>query len=115
MELKMRDGDYVPNGRGGFVQLSGRGALAQRLIFRLTARRGAFPFLPELGSQLYRLGCYPAGQRAAEAERAVTEALEAEPEVKVVSVTLTESAGQALVETELVYRGEKLAVTVAVQ
>jgi phage baseplate assembly protein W len=115
MELKLKDGDYVPDGRGGFVRLSGREALAQRLAFRLTARRGSFPFLPELGSQLYRLGRCSAGQRAAEAERAVTEALESEPEVQVVSVTLTESGGQALVETELRYQGENLAVTVTVQ
>ena len=44
MELELQNGDYVPDGIGGVRRVSGREALAQRIIFRLTARRGSFPF-----------------------------------------------------------------------
>ena len=45
MELRLEQGDYVPNGAGGFQRLEGAEALLQRVLFRLTARRGQFPFL----------------------------------------------------------------------
>ena len=115
MELKIKDGDYVPDGAGGFVRVSGQEALVQRILFRLIAHRGGFPFLEDLGSELYRLGQYPASQRAAMAERAVTEALAPEADLQVQSVTLADSSGAVEVAVELVYQGEDLAVSVTVQ
>lgn len=56
MELKLENGDYVPDGMGGFLRQTGDSAALSRALFLLTARRGAFPFLPEVGSQLWRLG-----------------------------------------------------------
>ena len=56
MENLCRNGDYVPDGFGGFVRLQGAQALLQRALFKLSCRRGSFPFLPELGSRLYALG-----------------------------------------------------------
>ena len=53
MELQIQNGDYVPDGLGGFRRLTGGEALLQRVLFRLVPRRGAFPFMPELGSRLY--------------------------------------------------------------
>ena len=50
MELRLEQGDYVPNGAGGFQRLEGAEALLQRVLFRLPARRGQFPFLPELAA-----------------------------------------------------------------
>ena len=41
MELKLRNGDYVPDGVGGLKRVEGREALLQRVLFKLTARRGA--------------------------------------------------------------------------
>ena len=55
MELLLKDGDYVSDGAGGQVRLEGEEALLQRVLFRLTARRGGFPLMPELGSRLYAL------------------------------------------------------------
>ena len=63
MALMIRDGDYVPDGVGGLKRVSGREALLQRVLFKLTARRGAFPFREELGSRLSRLPRLPASQR----------------------------------------------------
>ena len=53
MELLIRDGDYVPDGSGGFLRLEGAQELLERVLFRLVARRGGMPFLPELGSLLH--------------------------------------------------------------
>ena len=52
MELRLREGDYVRDELGGVERLTGGEAVLQRALFRLSARRGAFPFLPELGSRL---------------------------------------------------------------
>ncbi len=56
MENLCVNGDYVPDGFGGFVRLQGAQALLQRALFKLSCRRGSFPFFPELGSRLYALG-----------------------------------------------------------
>ena len=55
MERKLSQGDYLPGAQGDFQLLDGAQALLQRVLFRLTARRGQFPFLPEMGSRLYQL------------------------------------------------------------
>ena len=56
MELQLKNGDYIPDEKGGVVRLDGDAALLQRVLFRLSARRGGLSMLPELGSQLYLLG-----------------------------------------------------------
>ena len=78
MGLMIRNGDYVPDGAGGLRRVSGREALLQRALFRLTARRGSFPFLPELGSRLWQLGAVPAKERQGAAVQYAAEALEGE-------------------------------------
>lgn len=115
MELELQNGDYVPNGTGGVRRVSGLEALAQRVRFRLTARRGSFPFWPELGSRLYQLGSLPASQRSAAAVQYVTEALAQEP-VDVEQVTLTPYAGgTAGLRVRLSYQGTGLEVALEVQ
>ena len=52
MELMVRGGDYLPDGRGGFRRAEGDDELLQRVLWKLSVRRGSFPFLPELGSLL---------------------------------------------------------------
>ena len=56
MENLLRDGDYVPDGFGGFVRLQGQEALLQRALFKMNVRRGSFPFLPQMGSRFHDLG-----------------------------------------------------------
>ena len=51
VEWKLTEGDYVPDGKGGFTALTGSGEVLARVLYRLTARRGALPFLPGLGSR----------------------------------------------------------------
>ena len=55
MERVLRDGDYVPDGAGGLSTRTGGEEALARVLFRLTARRGGLPFLPDLGSRLYQL------------------------------------------------------------
>ncbi len=87
MELLLREGDYVPDGQGGVVRLEGDEALLQRVLFRLSARRGMLPMLPQLGSRLYLLGRENPEGRLSAAKQYVTEAL-AEEDVTVESVEL---------------------------
>ena len=88
MELKLVNGDYQPDGRGGLRQAEEE--LLQRALSRLTARRGSFPFLPEFGSRLYLLGAAAPSVRELAAERYVTEALAPETALRVESVRLRE-------------------------
>lgn len=88
MEFLIRDGDYVPDGRGGLRTLEGEQEVLQRVLFRLSARRGGFGFLPELGSRLHLLFREKPGERSAAAHRYVCQALEPETEVKVTETRL---------------------------
>ena len=88
MELKLVNGDYLPDGRGGLQQAEEE--ILQRALSRLTTRRVSFPFLPEFGSRLYLLGAVAPLARETAAERYVTEALAPETALKVESVRLRE-------------------------
>ena len=77
-ELRLENGDYVPNGLGGVVRTEGAEAVLEQVRFRLTARRGTFPFWPDLGSRLWQLGRISAANRQSAAEQYVAEALEEE-------------------------------------
>ena len=39
MELYLKDGDYLPDGKGGFRRAQGREELLQRVLWKLTVRR----------------------------------------------------------------------------
>ena len=66
--LRMKNGDYVPKG-SGLETVSGSEAVLQRVLLRLTARRGAFPFMESFGSRLWTLGQLKAAERQAAAEQ----------------------------------------------
>jgi len=111
MALMIRDGDYVPDGTAGLCRVQGQEELLQRLLFRLSARRGAFPFMEELGSRLWQLGRLSASARPAAAMQYVTEALAEEPDVSVESVLLEEAGGRAVLRIGLTIRGERIPMT----
>jgi phage gp46-like protein len=115
MELALRNGDYVPDYAGGVQRLTGRDALLQRVMFRLTARRGTFPFREDLGSRLWQLGQVSTSARQAAAKQYVTEALAEETELTVEGVTLVQQETDAALTVELSYEGETLSVTVELQ
>ncbi len=114
MEIKLVQGDYVPDGLGGIQRCKGKDALLQRVLFRLTARRGGFPLLPRLGSQLYLLSRESAASRASAAMKFAAEAL-ADEDVTVTDVTLSPlGEGRIQVAVMLDYRGEDLSILLTV-
>ena len=115
MELELRNGDYVSDGAGGLRRLEGDQALLQRVLFRLKAHRGSFPFWDGLGSRLWQLGCLPARERQAAAKQYVTEALAEETGLQGESTELTERGdGSGLLTVELTYQEEPLTVSLEI-
>lgn len=110
MELLIREGDYVPDGLGGFVRRRGAEEVLQRVLFRLTARRGGLPFLPQLGSRLHLVLREKPVARQALAQRYVAEALEQERDVQVTGVSLTQDGGRGTLTVRLNWQGESLSV-----
>ena len=104
MELMVRDGDYLPDGQGSYRRAQGGEELLQRVLWKLSIPRGSFPFLPQLGSELYRLGRSSPSQR-----EGLARALADEPNLTVTGVTLEEDG---TMEVALDWQGESLVVTV---
>lgn len=113
MALMLRDGDYIPDGQGGFQAAEGVQELLERVLWKLTVRRGSFPFLPGLGSQLHLLGRAPAREREILAQHYVAEALRDE-DVTVTGVELVQEGDQADLIARMEWQGEELTVTVKV-
>lgn len=114
MERKLVNGDYVPDGAGGLCSLSGAEEVLARALYRLTARRGGLPFLPELGSRLHLVFNAKPSERQALAAQYAAEALEEEPDLKVTGVNLAEGEHSAELTVHLDWQGEALSVTVEV-
>ena len=112
MELMVRGGDYLPDGRGGFRRAEGDDELLQRVLWKLSIRRGCFPPLPGLGSQLYRLAGAQPARRGALARQYVTEALAEEESLLVDDVILS---GTGTLQVRLTWRGETLRLDMDVQ
>lgn len=108
MELKIRNGDYVPDGAGQLQRCGGGEEVLARVLFRLTVRRGAFPFLPGLGSRLYTVMREKPAFRQALAAQYVEEALREESDVKVTGVDWQEMDEQGRLDVHLEWRGEQL-------
>lgn len=116
MELKLKNGDYEPDGVGGLRRVEGREELLQRVLFKLTAHRGAFPFWEELGSRLWQLGRLGVAQRQSAAAQYVAEALADERELSVESVELIPAQnGISMLKALLDYQGEALTVTLDIR
>lgn len=114
MENLLRNGDYVPNGFGGFVRLQDSEATLQRALYKLTVRRGSFPFLPRLGSRLSALGKEPKAERSAVAVQYAAQALEGMG-LLVEAANVREVSGEQLgVEYELRLSGQTGRVEVTI-
>lgn len=114
MILRMRDGDYIPDNMGGLVQLSGTDALLQEVLFRLTARRGAFPFWDTLGSRLWQLGSVPASERSIAAKQYAAEALSELDGLSVTDAVLQEKDGTAYLTVFLSWERQTLRAEVSI-
>lgn len=106
MRLRIRDRDYAADGSGGFAGVDGTEAVLEQALFRLTARRGGFSPIPELGSRLYLLGRVKPEARDAMARTYAQEAL-APMGVQVTNVQVKEYGTDALLVTAtLLYQGK---------
>lgn len=113
--LAVRNGDYVPQAER-LQTVSGNEALLQRILLKLTARRGKFPFMEDFGSRLWTLGQLPLSARQAAAEQYAAEALSDEPGLTVEDVTLAESDDGALALTvKVAVAGQRLTAEVTLR
>jgi len=110
LEWKIVEGDYVPDGMGSLTALSGGEEVLARVLYRLTARRGKLPFLPDLGSRLYQLGREKPSARRALAAQYVEEALREETDLAIQSVELAQEGDVGLLTVYLDWQGEALTV-----
>ena len=109
--LMLVNGDYVPQGNG-LRSAKGDEAVLQRMLMKLTARRGQFPFMENFGSRLWTLDRLRPAERQA-AEQYVMEALQDEPELTVEQVTLAENGGKASLTVNAVKDERRLTAEVA--
>ena len=112
VELMVRDGDYVPDGAGGFLRAEGSQELLQRVLWKLSIRRGSFPLLPDLVSRLFLLFWAAPSRRAALARQYAAEALAGEAGLE---ITGTELSGDGRLRVDLLWRGEALSAAVEVR
>jgi hypothetical protein len=110
MSLKLVDRDYVPDGNGGVA--SGRGGEA---LFRLAARRGSFPFLPELGSRMHLLRRERPSEWNTLALQYAVEALEDMEGVRVTAASARRDGDGLLVTVALLHEGASLPVEIRLE
>ena len=115
MELKIKNRDYVADGAGGLRRVSGKEELLQRVLFRLTARRGGFALAPTLGSRLHLLGHEKPGNRQAAAKKCVAEALSGETGITVEEVSLAYDGDTSKLRVRLRYGDETLELSVPME
>ena len=106
---KLRNGDYVPDGVGGFATASGAEAVLERVYFLLTARRGKFPLLPEVGSRLYQIFREKPSARGALGASYAAEALAGERGLRVLGAVWEEESQTLTVS--VAWEDESLDVT----
>ena len=123
MSLLLKNRDYAADGNGGVTVVRDGDELISEVLFRLTARRGSFPFLPELGgrvrvdgggalgSRMYRLRREkPSGWDSLALQFAV-EALAGLADVTVTGARVGQEEDTLTVGVELLWQGERLWVT----
>ena len=103
MSLLLQNRDYVPDGNGGVAVVQGGDELLGEVLFRLTARRGSFPFLPGLGSQMHLLRRAKPWSRESLALQYAVEALEDLTEVTVTGASVQQEGDALRVSVELLW------------
>ena len=110
---RLWDGDYRPNGTGAFQQARGAEEVLERVLFKLSARRGSFPLLPEVGSRLYLLLRAKESARETLGAAYAAEALESEPDLAVTGTAWNQEGEELTVFLD--WRGEPLEAAVKIR
>ena len=111
MSLLLQDRDYADDGNGGVAVIRDGDELLGEVLFRLTARRDSFPFLPGVGSRMHLLRRVKPSERENLALQYAVEALDGMAEVTVTGASVRQEAGALQVSVELLWQGTRLAVT----
>ena len=109
MAVLMKNRDYAAAG-DSVASVSGGEALVNEVLFRLTAKRGSYPLMPELGSCLYLLRREKPTARKSLACQYAAQALEGLNDLRVVGADVTETGDCLLVTVELEWQGDLLLV-----
>lgn len=111
MSLLLKDKDYAADGNGGVTVVKDGEALVNEVLFRLTMRRGSFPFLPELGSRMDGLRRERPSGWEAMARQFAAEALAGLTDVTVTGAAVRQERDALMVTVELLWQGDRLSVT----
>jgi len=116
MDIKLMDGRYAASPVGGLATVRGSEELAQRVVMKLTARRGGFAILPKYGSRLHSLLRVRASERNTACRQFVAEALSDERDLTLDSLELGEvdAGGKIEIDLRFLYRNEFLSVSTKV-
>lgn len=116
MELKLVNGDYVPDGTGGFVAVDGPEEVLNRVLFKLAARRGRFEPLPDLGSRLYTLPSCKDAMLLPMARQFVLEAVSGEAGLTLEDLTLERTDRETLaIRCRFAYSGQPMETVTEVE
>ena len=114
MSILLKDKDYAADGAGSVVSVTGADGVLNDVLFRLSARRGGFPLLPELGSRMYLLQREKPSRRGVLARQYAAEALADLTDVTVTDAVVTPMENGISVHVELAWRGDPLSVELEV-
>ena len=115
MAMKLTDGDYIHDGCGGFETVTGLQEILKRLLFKLTARRGGFSPMPELGSRLYLLDREKPSARLSAARQYIMQAISDEENLILDRAELEEhSDGEIDITAWFEYSGQKFEINLEV-
>lgn len=111
MSLLLKERDYAADGNGGVTVVQDGDALVNEVLFRLTARRGSFPFLPELGSRMGQLRREKPSAWETLAQQFAAEALAGMEGVTVTGAAVRREQDALMVTVELLWQDTLLSVT----
>ena len=115
MALLLKQRDYVPDENGGVTVVRDGDELLSEVLFRLTARRGSFPFLPNLGSRMGELRREKQSDWKALARQFAVEALAELKDLTVVDAGVSQEGEALWVTVELRWQGTDWSVTAQVE
>ena len=112
MEMKLCNGDYIPNSLNGFKLAMGFEEKLERILYKLSCRKGGFAPMPNLGSELHKLLREKRENRVSSARKYILEALFDEHGIVLTDVRVSEINEGLTVDAEFEYSGLKESVTI---
>lgn len=107
MELKLTGGKYTLGTCRDPVEIKELEELEQRIVMKLTVRRGAFSPLPDYGSRLYLLSRTKPSSRETAARQYIQEALADENDLELSALELSQTEdGDDALRLTFTYKGE---------